>query len=49
MRPGQEKAIFEQQNKTLQLAREIHPERWGSRPARVWETTREVVLNPDEK
>jgi putative transposase len=49
MRYGQAKAIFEQRNKVLQLAREIHPERWGSRPAREWSINREVVLNPDEK
>jgi len=49
MRYGQAKAIFEQRNGTLQLAREIHPERWGSRPAREWSINREVVLNPDEK
>jgi transposase InsO family protein len=49
MRYGQAQAIFEQRNITLQQARQLHPERWGSRPTRTWEIHREVVLNPDEK
>ena len=49
MRYGQAQAIFEQRNVALKRARQVYPERWGSRPARTWEIHREVVLNPDEK
>jgi len=49
MRYGQAEAIFEQRNDAINRARELHPERWGSRPAKQWIINREVVLNPDKK
>jgi len=49
MRYGQAEAIFEQQNDAINRAREPHPERWGSRPAKKWIVNREMVLNPDKK
>jgi hypothetical protein len=49
MRYGHAQRIFEQRNSTLQLARQVHPERWGARPAREWSIPQEVLLNPDEK
>ncbi|ACF47106.1 Integrase catalytic region [Prosthecochloris aestuarii DSM 271] len=49
MRHGQAESIFELRNEEINQARQLHPERWGSRPAKQWIVNREVVLNPDKK
>ncbi|WP_150084295.1 integrase core domain-containing protein [Prosthecochloris aestuarii] len=49
MRHGQAESIFELRNEAINQARQLHPERWGSRSAKQWIVNREVVLNPDKK
>ena len=44
-RGGLDYAILYRRNRTLQTARQNHPLRWGSRPARNYEIPHEVVLN----
>ena len=48
MRYGQAKEIFRKRTRTLELAKQQHPERWGSRPQRRWKINKEVMLNPDK-
>ena len=48
MRYGQAKAIVRKRKRTLELAKQQHPERWGSLPQRRWKIYKEVVLNLDK-
>lgn len=48
-RTGADVALFEQRNQTIEEARRLNPQRWGSRPARVWEKENIIILNPGKK
>jgi len=45
---GNDLAIFEKRNRTIDEARAIHPERWGKK-VRKWENRDVVILNPNVK
>ncbi|MGB9619464.1 MAG: IS3 family transposase [Armatimonadota bacterium] len=48
-RAGRDVEIFARRNKTIEVARRSHPERWGSREPRRWIATEKVVLNPEKR
>jgi len=43
---GEHKEILKTRNKTMEQARQLHPERWGKR-VRIWNATEEIFLNPN--
>jgi len=45
---GGAEPIMKQRRKVYQAARRRHPERWGSRDTRTWESPDRVRLNPDK-
>lgn len=47
-RSGNYKEIISARNKTMEHARLLNPERWG-KTIRVWNTTEEIFLNPNEE
>ena len=47
-RSGEYKDIFRRRNSTMELARLIHPERWGKR-IRIWKANEEIYLNPSDE
>ena len=49
MRTGEAELIFEHRNAVMRQAQADNPERWGSRPAKHWESPRQVVLNPEKE
>lgn len=48
-RKGRDVALFQQRNQTIQAARKLNPQRWGSRPARIWKKEETIYLNPGKK
>lgn len=49
MRSGDAEQIFEQRNEVMRLAKESHPERWGTRDTKRWSAPETVILNPDNR
>jgi transposase InsO family protein len=49
MRTGEAELIFERRNAVMRQAQAEYPERWGSRPAKHWESPRQAVLNPEKE
>ncbi|MBI9103928.1 MAG: transposase [Spirochaetales bacterium] len=47
-RSGEDITIFKTRNGTMKTAKEQHPERWSTRPVRVWLLEDTVILNPDK-
>ena len=45
-RSGEYKKIINTRNETMEQARKLHPERWGTK-FRVWNATEEIFLNPN--
>lgn len=48
-RAGHDIELFAKRNQTIEAARELNPERWGSRATRTWTPQGEVLLNPGKK
>lgn len=49
LRTGEAELIFGRRNAVMQQARAAYPERWGSRPAKLWESPKAIVLNPEKE
>jgi putative transposase len=48
-RKGDDFVLFSIRNQTMEMAKRLHPERWGKRNVRKWIPGKPVVLNPGKK